>query len=341
MSESGDLVTEMTTQQLNYSMDPVPVSIIIPNYNGEQILGKNLARVVESAGTYLGKCEIIVVDDASQDGSVKLITENFPGINVVRHEVNKGFGEAVYSGVRSSVYEIIILLNSDVLPDANFIAPLVRWFNHDDTFSVSPLVLDNREKPFRASWNLVEIARGKMRRCNWDLEEAQGLARVGRKLKSLYASGGSMACRKEMFLQLNGFLPLYKPFYDEDLDLGIRAWRQGWQTFFDPESKVVHDHQQGTIKRFFAARDIRIIRRRNRFFTLWLHLATSTRIFSHLPWTLLRLPWRMLRMDTAHAMGLIKALSRLTEVISLRGDLKRQLSNKSWEEIIREINPQS
>jgi hypothetical protein len=49
----------------------------------------------------------------------------------------------------------------------------------------------------------------------------------------------------------------------------------------------------------------------------------------------------MLRMDTAYVMGLIKALSRLTEVNSLRGDLKRQLSNKSWEEIIREINPQS
>ena len=322
-------------------MDPVPVSIIIPNYNGEQILGETLLSVVEAADIYQGKCEIIVVDDASQDGSVKLITEDFPVVKVVRHKENKGFAEAVHSGVHSSVYEIIILLNSDVRPDPNFIAPLVRWFNREDTFSVSPLVLDHLGQPHMVSWNLVEIERGKMIRRKWNLEEVKRLGYQDRAIKSLYASGGSMACRKDRFFQLGGFLPLYKPFYSEDLDLGIRAWRRGWQTFFDPESKVVHDHQQATIGRFYSKRDVRIVRHRNRFFSLWLHLSTSTLIFSHIPWTLFRLPWRLFRMDTAHAMGLMKALSRLTDVIRLRGDLKRKLSNKSWEEIIRDINLQS
>jgi len=322
-------------------MDPVPVSIIIPNYNGEDILGKMLASVVEAAYTYRGKCEIIVVDDASQDGSVKLITENFPEINVVRHQENKGFAEAVHSGVRSSVYEVIILLNSDVRPDPNFIAPLVRWFDREDIFSVSPLVLDHLGQPHMVSWNLVEIMRGKMRRCKWNLEEVQRLGHQGRAIKSLYASGGSMACRKERFFQLGGFLPLYKPFYCEDLVLCIRASRRGWQTFFEPESTVVHDHQQGTIKRFFAEREVRIIRRRNRFFTLWLHLSARNLIFSHVPWILFRLPWRVLRMDTAYAIALLKALSGLGEVIKLRGNLKGGKNSKSLEQVIKEINPQS
>ena len=187
-----DPVTAMTTQQLNYSMNPVPVSIIIPNYNGEEILGKTVDSVVEAADTYQGKCEIIVVDDASQDGSVKLVAEDFPVVKVVRHEENKGFSEAVHSGVRSSAYEIIILLNSDVRPDANFIAPLVRWFDREDTFSVSPLVLDHLGHPHMVSWNLVEIVRGKMRRRKWNLEEVQRLGHQGRTVR---ACRGALARR--------------------------------------------------------------------------------------------------------------------------------------------------
>jgi GT2 family glycosyltransferase len=320
-------------------MDFVPVSIIIPNFNGEQILEKTLTRVVEAASAYRENCEIIVADDASQDSSVKLIKENFSEVKVVQHETNQGFAEAVHSGVRSSIYEIIILLNSDVRPEPKFIAPLVCWFDREDTFSVSPLILDHEGKPSKFSWNLVEIVRGKMRRRNWNLEEALDLSRKGHALKGLYASGGSMACRKEMFLKLGGFLPVYKPFYDEDLDLGIRAWRRGWQTFFDPESKVVHDHQEGAIKSYFPKREVRVIRYRNRFFSLWLHLSTSKLIFSHIPWTLFRLPWRLIRMDTVYAIALFKALSNLGEVLGLRRDLKKELSAKSWEEINKEIDP--
>ena len=44
-----------------------------------------------------------------------------------------------------------------------------------------------------------------------------------------------------MFNMLEGFLPLYKPFYIEDMDLCTRAWLRGWQTLFDPRSQVVHD----------------------------------------------------------------------------------------------------
>ena len=320
-------------------MNPLPISIIIPNYNGEQILSETLASVVEAGSVYPGKCEIIVVDDASQDGSVKLITGDFPAIKVVRHEENKGFSEAVHSGVRSSIYQIIILLNSDVRPDSNFIAPLVRWFNQEDTFSVSPLVLDHLGRPHMVSWNLVNIVRGKMRRHKWNLEEVQSLGHQGGAIKSLYASGGSMACRKEKFLQLGGFLPLYKPFYSEDLDLGIRAWRRGWQTFFDPESKVVHDHQQATIGRFYSKRAVRLVRHRNRFFSLWLHLSTNTLIFSHIPWALFRLPWRLFRMDTVYAIALFKALANLGEVLKLRGELNREQNSRPLEKIIEDLDP--
>jgi len=317
-------------------MNTVPVSIVIPNYNGEPILAKTLASVVEAVEAYPEESEIIVVDDASQDKSIPLITNNFPGIKVVRHNTNKGFAEAVHSGIKLSIHPINILLNSDVRPDRNFIAPLVRWFSKEDTFSVSPLILDQHRKPLRVSWNLGKIVRGEIRKRNWDLEDAFELARRDRTLKSLYASGGSIAIRKEMFFQLGGFLPLYKPFYYEDRDLCTRAWRRGWKTYFEPESTVVHDHQ-GTIKRFFPVKRIKIIKRRNRFFYLWLHLSTRKLLFFHIPWIFFRLFLRLLRLDIVYAMALFKSLFNLGEVIKLRGKLLQESTINSLEDIIEEI----
>ncbi len=247
-------------------MDFMPVSIIIPNYNGEQILTDTLVRVVQAAESYPGESEIIVVDDASQDSSVQLIRKDFSDINLIRHDINKGFAESVHSGIESSNNPIIILLNSDVRPDRNFLVPLIRWFSRDDIFSVSPLIYDQYGKPLRVSWNLPKIVRGEIRKRDWNLEDGLRLVRRGRVLKSLYASGGSVAFRKEMFLQLHGFHPIYKPFYYEDRDLGTRAWKRGWQTIFEPESTVVHDHYGSTIKRFFSATRIKVIKRRNRFY---------------------------------------------------------------------------
>ncbi len=317
-------------------MSPVPVSIIIPNYNGELILRKNLRSVVEAADAYPGESETIVVDDASEDDSIKIIDENFSDVKIVRHDINKGFSGAVHSGVDSSVHPIIILLNADVRPDREFIAPLVCWFNRDDTFAVSPLIVDYRERPARVSWNLVKMRRGEVRKRNWDLEDARRLIGQGRALRSLYASGGSVAIRKEMFLQLGGFLSLYKPFYYEDCDLCTRAWQQGWKTYFEPQSRVVHDHE-GTIKRFYAKKKIKVIRRRNRFFYLWLHLSTAKIFFSHIPWIFVRLLLRLLRMDFVYAVALVHALFRLGEVVEVRSQLNRPKETQSLERIIKDI----
>jgi len=315
-----------------------PVSIIIPNYNGEQILPRALTSVTEAVRAYAGQSEIIIVDDASQDNSVTLISQNYPDIKLVRHEVNKGFSEAIHSGVQAAVYPIVILLNSDVYPDRHFIKPLIRWFDREDTFSVSPLILDQGGNPIRVSWNLVKLLRGEIRSTNWDLMNALELKRKRQSLKSLFAAGGSAAIRKEMFLQLGGFLSIYRPFYYEDRDLGTRAWKLGWKTYFEPESKVVHDHSS-TIQRFFPYKKIKIIKRRNRLFYLWLHLSTPKLFFSHIPWILVRLLTRLMRFDTVYALALFSALFKAGAVIKSRlNPAMNDAHKKPLEEILAEIN---
>lgn len=318
-------------------METWPVSIVIPNYNGEQILSRTLTSVSEAAGAYPGQTEIIVVDDASHDNSVDFIVRSFPDIKLVRHKSNKGFSEAVHSGVNTAVHPIILLLNSDVFPERDFMVPLVSWFNREDTFSVSPLILDPKGNPARVSWNLVSLIRGEIRSSNWDLSGAIKRHQEGDPLKSLFASGGSAAIRRDMFLQLKGFLPVYRPFYYEDRDLGTRAWQRGWKTYFDPNSRVVHDHST-TIKRFFSSKKTRIIRRRNRLFYLWLHLSKRRLIFSHIPWTVVRLFSRLLRLDGVYALALGSALMRVTEVARLRATLTVETANrKPLEDILADI----
>jgi GT2 family glycosyltransferase len=316
-------------------MDTLGVSIIIPNYNGEQILKRSLAHVLDAAGAYPGSCEIIVVDDASQDDSLQMITDQFPEIRVIRHEINQGFAEAVHTGVRASMNAIMIFLNSDVLPDRGFISPLVRWFDRQDTFAVSPLILDRERKPLRVSWNLSEIVRGEIRRKNWDLPDALEKARCEGPLKSLFASGGSIALRKTMFEQLGGFLPIYKPFYYEDRDLCTRAWQRGWKTFFDPGSRVIHDHV-GTIGRFYSTKKIKIIQRRNRLFYLWLYLSGRKIVFSHIPWIFVRLMLRLVKVDLVYPIALFKALCGVGKVIRFKKKSRREPILKPLEEILKE-----
>jgi GT2 family glycosyltransferase len=313
------------------------VSIIIPNYNGESLLDGNLPSVIDAASAYRGNCEIIIVDDASEDNSVKLISKYTPVVQLVQHAVNNGFAEAVRTGVRHAANEIVILLNSDVRPTSDFIAPLIAHFRSPSAFSVSPLVCDPDGTPQTVSWNLGTIRRGSIKFRSWALEEARDRVEKGQRLKSLFASGGSVALRKRMFLQLGGFLPLYKPFYYEDVDLCTRAWINGWKTLFEPRSQVIHDHL-GVIRQNFDARRVRIIRLRNRFFYLWLYLSRATIVTSHIPGIIYRMLFRTLQLDTTYMTALLQATIRLKEVIDFRAQMKSGLGAvRPLEEILAEI----
>jgi GT2 family glycosyltransferase len=314
-----------------------PVSIIIPNFNGASILATNLPTVLAAARAYGGDVDIIVVDDASSDQSVAMVTGKFPQVKLVRHDVNRGFAETVHSGVHAAAHEILVFLNSDVRPHADFLAPLIETLmTSRDVFSVSPLVYDPAGRLQNVSWNRYKMVRGTIKSTLWDLTTVRECQSNGRQLKSLFASGGSIALKKEMFNRLDGFLPLYKPFYIEDMDLCTRAWLHGWQTLFDPRSRVVHDHV-GTIKRFFHAKKIRTIRTRNRFLYLWLYCSRHRLILSHVPWTVFRLLLRLLRLDLTFPIALLQSLAHLRSVNALRFEMKQSQLFKPLHQLLREI----
>jgi GT2 family glycosyltransferase len=296
-----------------------PISIIIPNYNGSHLLRKNLPSVLEALAHYLAEGVVIVVDDGSSDDSLAVLAENFPQVRTVKHEQNAGFAEAVHSGVNAAQTEILIILNSDVQPDSEFVLPLVQHLQNPQVFSVSPLIFEESGHISDFTLNCYRLRLGRLVRGreSW-LQPSRVHAQ-----SSLYALGGSMAVKKSLFLELGGFLPLFKPFYWEDFDLGVRAWRKGWQTRYEPASQVIHqDH--GSIRENHARKRIRRALQRNKLLVEWLHTPASNLVWTLVPRLALRLFAKTLIGDIGHLQAVFEAVRKLPEVFQLRKSFAEQ-----------------
>jgi len=298
-----------------------PVTIVIPNFNGATLLQKNIPSVLKAMQVYQGESSLIVVDDGSQDNSLQVLKEHFPQVKVVIHAQNQGFAEAIHSGVNAAETELLFLLNSDVEVQEQLLAPLVQYFEDANTFSVNPLIYDEQGVVKRHAWNLRQFRGGTLKLVNWRLEKAFKLRAAGEKLPTAYAHGGSFMVRKSMFNALQGFHPIFKPFYSEDYDLGLRAWRRGWASYFEPSVHIVHQ-SVGSIRSNVKMNHIKTIRRRNRYILEWMHLSASQLWLGAIPGSLIQLLGELLLLDKINLNGFYLACTKLPEVIQARREIK-------------------
>lgn len=293
-----------------------PITLIIPNYNGAHLLERNLPSVRAAAADYAGDAEVLVVDDGSTDGSATLLQQKFPDVRCVVHRMNRGFSEAILTGARSASTDLVFLLNSDVELNVGCLKLLVPYFQDTEMFSVSPLILGEDGSVQRHSWNLRKLQRGHLVIDDWTLAGARKL-REHTPLSTLYCSGGCMLVDRRKFLLLGGFHPIFKPFYGEDFDLGIRAWYRGWPSYFEPNATLVHQ-SQGSIKDAFKRRVVKTIRRRNRYLLEWIHVPLSSLIGASAFFTLAQLVGELLIADAVNLRGFWTALPKLGEAIAAR-----------------------
>lgn len=143
--------------------------------------------MIEAANVCSTIAHIIVVDDGSSDESLIVLEQQFPNVEVVAHENNRGFAEAVHSGVHVANTELLFLLNSDVQLNANCLEPLADYFNESDVFSVCPLILNEKGIVTRHSWNRRQFKYGNLKPMEWDLSQAVSLRKT-KKLPTLYAA---------------------------------------------------------------------------------------------------------------------------------------------------------
>ncbi|MBU1327468.1 glycosyltransferase family 2 protein [Patescibacteria group bacterium] len=286
------------------------VSIVLPNWNGAHLLEKNLPAIISAAGSV----EIIVADDASSDGSVRLLKEKFPEVVVVENNVRQGFAGNVNSGVMRAQGDIVVLLNTDVRPEKGFLGSLLKHFEDDRVFAVG--CLDKSHE----NGKIVLRGRGIAR---W--EKGYFIHERGEvdKTDTAWVSGGSGAFRKIMWDELGGMDTLYNPFYWEDIDISYRALKAGYRLVFEPKSIVHHFHEQGKIKSDFSPKDVKRIAYRNQFIFIWKNLSDYSIACEHCIWTPIRLLQAVFGRDQLMIQGYIAALRMLPNVVGTRSRSSR------------------
>lgn len=208
-------------------------TVVIPNYNGIKYIASCLDSLY--AGT-VTDMEIIVVDNASGDGSLELIKENYPQVTLIENTENTGFSYAVNQGIQASKTPYVFLLNNDteVAPDC---VELLENFmeRHHQIFSAGAKMISLHDK------DKVDDAGDYYNALGWAFARGKG------KHPSLYqedcevfaACAGAAMYRREAFLQVGEF-DVQHFAYLEDIDIGYRARIHGLRNYFCANAVVYH-----------------------------------------------------------------------------------------------------
>lgn len=205
-------------------------TIVIPNYNGIRYL-ENCLRSLENE-----QAHIIVVDNASADGSYEMLGEKFPMVKTIRFSENAGFCKAVNAGIAASSTEYVILLNNDTTVESGFVQALERVMDEDDTiFSASAKVISMKDKETIDDAGDLYCALG------WAFAIGKGRPeRNYRERYPIFAACGCAAVYRKSILDKIGGLDENHFAYLEDIDLGYRAKIYGFRNIFVPDARVYH-----------------------------------------------------------------------------------------------------
>jgi O-antigen biosynthesis protein len=271
--------------QHHESIERFETSVIIPSWNGKEMLKSCIPALVQAIRTCPGRHEIIVVDNGSTDGSANYLAENFSEVRIIETAERLGFGTAANLGINSSNKDIVVLLNNDMVVDENFLGSLLEEFKQKpDLFAVtSQIFFWDKDKRREETGKTGAV----MRNGNiyaWHNHKFK----THEVLPVTYAGGGSSAFDRRKLIELGGFDELYSPFYVEDLDLSFAAWKRGWRVLFKPESVVYHKHQ-GTIGTRFNSEFIESVKRRNEILFAWKNINSIDLLGVHFFWLWIRL----------------------------------------------------
>lgn len=210
------------------------ISVIILNFNGKRYLEKCLSGL--ESQTYRD-FEVIVVDNASSDGSVDYLKAGFPLVRIVENKKNLGFAGGTNSGIRRAEGEYILTLNNDTQVDRRFLECLAEPMQSDKSVGVCAskmLLPDGRINSAGICLSRSGAA--------WDrgmFEQDHGQYDCQQEVFG--ACAGAALYRKEMLDKIGLFDEDFF-LYMEDVDLAFRAKLAGWKCIYVPEAVVYHHH---------------------------------------------------------------------------------------------------
>ncbi|MBI5413560.1 glycosyltransferase family 2 protein [Candidatus Peregrinibacteria bacterium] len=235
------------------------VSLVIINYNGEKLLKECLDSIF--ALDYK-EPEVIFIDNASTDGSVKFVVAHYPKVRVFANKNNSGYAGAANQAIEVSGGEFLMLLNPDIVFEKDYVKILVRRLKEDEKIGaiIGKLRKYDFASPDRAKskTKLIDSAGLVMYRNRRCVDRGQGEEDFGQFDLAQEVFGVTGACplyRKKALLDCkvrgeifdNGFF-----MYKEDVDISWRLRLFGWKCFYEPAALVYHGRGTGVFNRSTA-----------------------------------------------------------------------------------------
>lgn len=217
------------------------VSVILLNYNGKRFLKPCLDSVL--ADSYTPK-EILLVDNASTDGSMNLAWAYQDRITIVQNPKNYGFPKGCNQGIEVARGDVIVLLNVDTVVRGGWLEKLMQPLAND------PSIAMTGSKLLFPDSNLIQFAGGVMEPNGLTHHEGYGLpdGEAFNQPKEVdYLTGASVAIRRDVLDRLGGLDEGF-PLYFEDLDFSLRVRQAGYKILYQPDSVVYHFETFGTKK---------------------------------------------------------------------------------------------
>ena len=210
------------------------ISVIVPNWNGLEHLDTCLGALDRQT---FDDFEIIIVDNASSDGSVAFIRRKYPQAKVIELPENRGFAGACNAGIRAAQGEFVVLLNNDTEADPGWLAAIVDAFQRRPEAGIvaSKMLLFDRRDVFHTAGDFYGFDGIPGNRGVWERDHGQ----FDREEYVFSACGGSAAYRRTMLDRI-GLLDEDFFFSCEDLDLAWRAQLAGWRAVYTPAAVVYH-----------------------------------------------------------------------------------------------------
>jgi GT2 family glycosyltransferase/lipopolysaccharide/colanic/teichoic acid biosynthesis glycosyltransferase len=232
----------------------LPVSVIVVTYNSMAVIGDCLRSLAGGAEVE----EVLVVDNASDDGGPEWIEREFPWVRVLRNERNVGYARGVNRGLREAKGRHGLVINPDVRVRPGAIAALCRRLEEDPSAGIVGPKLLNPDGSLQYSCRrfytpATFIARrtflGRLLRLGAvDRAHLMVDADHDRTMSVDWLIGAAMLVRREA---LDDVGPMDERFflYFEDVDWCYRMEKRGWRVLYHPEAVMVHQHQRESARK--------------------------------------------------------------------------------------------
>ncbi|OGQ84983.1 MAG: hypothetical protein A2289_12555 [Deltaproteobacteria bacterium RIFOXYA12_FULL_58_15] len=216
------------------------ITVVVVSYEVRDLLSRCL-------GSLAAAHQVVVVDNASCDGSAEMVRERFPQVELMARNTNGGFSTAVNQAAKRATGEFLLLLNPDATLPLGAIEAMERLLCNRPTVSAAGFRQVDDKGDFQLAlgpppWLSLEIVRQQLQR-----RLDGGDARLGRLLDRLlsqprrvpWVAGSCLLVRQRAFFDVGGFDERFFLFF-EDIDFCLRLAARGGQVWYDPSITVIH-----------------------------------------------------------------------------------------------------